>query len=142
MPDPLHVPFGVSDVAGVTHRRSPVSVTATVQRLVAAIEAAGAKVFAVIDQRDEARQVGQSLRETQLVIFGNPVAGTAVMYAAPLAALDLPLKVLVWIDDGRQVWMTFLAAGWLAQRYGIADDLASALHAADALSSRVASASP
>ena len=41
----------------------------------------------------------RQLRETTLVVFGNPVAGTPVMVAAPLAALDLPLKVLVWTDN-------------------------------------------
>ena len=55
----------------------------------------------MIDQRAEARAVGLELRETTLVVFGNPTAGTAVMDAAPLVALDLPLKILVWADgDG------------------------------------------
>jgi uncharacterized protein (DUF302 family) len=58
-----------------------------------------------------------------------------------VAALDLPLKILVWADDAGQVWMTFLSADWLAQRYGLAVDLAKPLHAADALSDRVSSAS-
>jgi hypothetical protein len=47
----------------------------------------------------EARDAGQQLRETTLVIFGSPAAGTPVMAASPLAALDLPLKVLVWAGD-------------------------------------------
>ena len=56
------------------------------------------KTFAVIDQAAEARQAGQRLRDTVLVLFGSPAAGTPVMAASPLAALDLPLKVLVWGD--------------------------------------------
>jgi uncharacterized protein (DUF302 family) len=47
-------------------------------------------------------QVGRQLRETTLVLFGNPAAGTPVMVTAPEAALDLPLKVLVWADNGQQ----------------------------------------
>ena len=58
------------------------------------------KVFAVIDQAAEARH-DSPLRETTLVIFGSPAVGTPVMAIAPLAALDLPLKVLVWTDDGQ-----------------------------------------
>jgi len=66
------------------------------------------KVFAVIDQAAEARQVGLDLRETVLVVFGNPAAGTPVMAASPLSALDLPLKVLIWADPehGTQVSYT------------------------------------
>jgi len=76
----------------ITTKVSPRSVTETVSRLTGIVSAKGLKVFAVIDHSAEASQVG-------LVVFGNPVAGTPVMVAAPLAALDLPLKVLVWTDN-------------------------------------------
>ena len=79
----------------VVTKLSPRSVTDTVSKLTGMINAKGMKLFAVIDQSAEARQVGLSLRETTLVTFGSPAAGTPVMAAAPLAALDLPLKVLV-----------------------------------------------
>ncbi len=84
----------------ITTKVSPRSVTDTVSRLTGILSAKGMKVFAVIDQSAEASQVGMRLRETTLVMFGNPAAGTPVMTAAPLAALDLPLKVLVWDDAG------------------------------------------
>ncbi len=77
------------------------SVAAAVERLTDLLEQRKITVFALIDQADAARQVGLELRETVLVIFGNPVAGTPVMDAAPLTALDLPLKVLIWDDGGR-----------------------------------------
>ena len=70
--------------------------------------------------------------------FGNPLAGTPVMGASPLAALDLPLKVLVWADDEGTVWMSYLAAEWLAGRHGIAAELTKPLAAPDSLTSRVA----
>jgi uncharacterized protein (DUF302 family) len=54
--------------------------------------------FAAIDHDNEARQAGLELRETVLVLFGNPKAGTPIMVASPLAALDLPLTVVVWAD--------------------------------------------
>jgi uncharacterized protein (DUF302 family) len=105
---------------------SPRSVTGTVERLTELVQAKGMKLFAVIDQREEAEQAGLELRETVLVIFGSPVAGTPVMDAAPLAALDLPLKVLVW-DDGGQAKVTYTAPEALAARYGLTPELAARL---------------
>ena len=87
----------------VTTKISTRSVADTVARLTDLIAAKkGLKLFAVIDQAAEAKTAGLELRDTTLVIFGSPAAGTPVMDARPLAALDLPLKVLVWAgDDGR-----------------------------------------
>ena len=76
--------------------------------------------------------MGLELRDTKVVIFGNPKAGTPVMAAAPLAALDLPLKVLVW-DDGGQTKLTYAAPAALAARYEIPEDLIAPLAAIDAL---------
>jgi uncharacterized protein (DUF302 family) len=80
----------------------------------------------VSDQRDEARQVGLDLRETTLVMFGSPVAGTPVKVASPLAALDLPLKVLVWAD-GAETKVSYQASAALAARYRLSPDIASNL---------------
>ena len=88
------------DVAGTVTKTSPHPVADTVARLLDLLGSKGVKVFAVIDQQAEARAVGLDLRETTLVIFGNPAAGTGVMAASPLSALDLPLKVLVWAEPG------------------------------------------
>jgi uncharacterized protein (DUF302 family) len=123
---------------GIGHRASPYSVAETVERLTDAIRNADAKLFALVDHSGEARQVGQSLRDTKLLIFGNPAAGTAVMDAAPLAAIDLPLRVLIWADDTGAVWMTYLTAQWLADRHGVPPDLATRLGAPEALATRVA----
>ena len=84
-------------------------------------------MFAVIDQAAEARQAGLALRDTVLVLFGNPAAGTPVMAAAPLSALDLPLKFVVW-DDGGDDGLLRLA-GAIAARYGLDAALAANLAA-------------
>lgn len=123
---------------GIVSKRSPFSVGETVHRLTDVMEATGAKVFAVIDQAAEARSVGLKLRETQLVIFGNPVAGTPVMEAEPLAALDLPLKIVVSEDDDGKVWMTYLDRNWLATRYDLSAQIASPLAAPAVLAAKVA----
>lgn len=103
---------------GVVTKASPRSVAETVARFTGLAKAKGLKVFAVIDQAAEARQAGLSLRDTVLVIFGNPVAGTPVMAAAPLAALDLPLKFVVWNDGGRTK-VSYVPPEALAARYGL-----------------------
>jgi uncharacterized protein (DUF302 family) len=115
-------------VTKLSHR----SVTDTVSMLTGIISAKGLKVFAVIDQSAEARQVGLSLRETTLVIFGSPAAGTPVMAAAPLAALDLPLKVLVWADED-QTKVSYYAPASLAARHHLDADLAGNLAGINAL---------
>ena len=84
------------------------------------------KLFAVIDQRAEAERVGLDLRETILVLFGSPAGGTPVMAAAPLAALDLPLKVLIWDDNG-QTTISYVAPDTLAARYNLPAELAANL---------------
>jgi len=116
----------------VTTKISPRSVTETVSRLTGILGAKGLKVFAVIDQSAEASQVGLSLRATVLVLFGNPAAGTPVMVAAPLSALDLPLKVLIW-DDAGQTKVTYYGPAALAARYELNADLTAKLAAIDPL---------
>jgi len=65
-------------------------------------------------------------------MFGSPAAGTPVMAAAPLAALDLPLKVLVWADEG-QTKVSYDAPAALAARHHLGADLAANLAGIDAL---------
>jgi len=120
------------DEAGIVTKLSPLPVAGTVAKLTGIISAKGVKLFAVIDQSAEARQVGLSLRDTTLVIFGSPAAGTPVMAASPLAALDLPLKVLVWDDEG-QTKVSYYSPDALAARYHLGAGLAGNLAAINAL---------
>jgi uncharacterized protein (DUF302 family) len=131
-------PAGVQPTSGIVNRRSPLSVAGTVERLTEAISAAGAKLFVVVDHSGEAERAGLVLRDTKLLVFGNPMGGTPVMQSAPLAALDLPLKVLVWQDDEGAVWMSYPSAEWLADRHGIPAELVKPLSAVEALASRLA----
>ena len=116
----------------ITTKVSPRSVTGTVSHLTGILDAKGLKVFAVIDQSAEASQVGMELRETTLVLFGSPAAGTPVMVAAPMSALDLPLKVLIW-DDAGQTKVTYYGPAALAARYDLNADLTAKLAAIDPL---------
>jgi uncharacterized protein (DUF302 family) len=114
------------DRPDIVTKLSQRSVSATVARLTSMIDAKGMKLFAVIDQSAEARQAGLSLRETTLVIFGSPKAGTPVMVAEPMVALDLPLKVLVWDDEG-QTKVSYYAPAALAASHHLSADLAGNL---------------
>ena len=122
----------MTDDAGIVTKISPRSVADTVTRFTSILGAKGVRVFDVIDQAAAAREVGQELRDTTLVIFGSPAAGTPVMVAAPLAALDLPLKVLIW-DDAGQTKVTYVATAELAARYQLGPDLEKNLEAINPL---------
>jgi uncharacterized protein (DUF302 family) len=101
-------------------------VDATVERLTGLIAERGMTIFATIDQRAAARRAGLELRDTVLIMFGSPAAGTPVMDAQPLAALDLPLKLLVWDDDG-QTRVSYLTPAVLASRFALPEALAAPL---------------
>jgi uncharacterized protein (DUF302 family) len=116
----------------IVNKLSPRSVNDTVSRLIDMVSSKGMKLFAVIDQSAEASEAGLQLRDTTLVIFGSPAAGTPVMVASPLAALDLPLKVLVWAD-GEQTKVSYYAPRSLAALHNLSDDLAASLAGIDAL---------
>jgi uncharacterized protein (DUF302 family) len=117
---------------GIVTKLSSRSVADTVTRLTKLVDEKGMTLFAVIDQTAAARLAGLELRETTLVLFGSPTAGTPVMEASPLAALDLPLKVLVWSDEG-QTKVTYYTPGELAARHHLGADLASNLAGIDPL---------
>jgi uncharacterized protein (DUF302 family) len=125
----------VRDEAVVT-KPSPWSMADTLARLSAVAAARGMEVFAIIDHSGKAREVGLHLRDTKLVIFGSPSAATPVIEAAPLAALDLPLRVVVW-EDGYQTLVSYPAPSAVASRYGLEGDLADAFASIDALTSAV-----
>ena len=106
----------------------------TVARFLEILESKGLKLFAVIDQRAEAQSVGLDLRETTLVVFGNPKAGTPVMVAAPLSALDLPLKILVWADHDGATQVSYVDPAEIAVRYDLTPEQAAAFAPINALS--------
>ena len=118
-------------------KASPLSVPDAVARLSELIAAKGMKLFAVIDHSGEARANGLELRDTKVVIFGSPAGGTPVMDAVPLVALDLPLKVLIYDDDGT-TRIAYAPPEELARRYGLDDELAARFAGINALTDALA----
>ncbi|BFN12357.1 MULTISPECIES: DUF302 domain-containing protein [Marinobacter] len=106
---------------GLIWLESPHSPKQTMDKLEAIVKEKGLKVFARIDHAQGAEGVGESLRPTELLIFGNPKGGTPLMQCAQTAGIDLPLKALVWEDEDGKVWLGYNDPQYLAERHGVPD---------------------
>jgi uncharacterized protein (DUF302 family)/uncharacterized membrane protein YidH (DUF202 family) len=121
---------------GIINKASNRSVDQTVDKLKGILQAKGVTLFAVVDHSGEAEKVGIKMRPTKLLIFGNPKGGTPIMLAAPSAAIDLPLKILVWEDGEGKVWASYNSPAYLQQRHGIPQDLLPNIAVVDALAAK------
>lgn len=90
-------------------------------RLEAALKEKGMVQFAKVDHTDGASKVGLKMLPETVTIFGNPKGGTPFMVSNPQAAIDFPLKALVWEDSKGQVFLTYNTLDYVAQRHGISD---------------------
>lgn len=103
---------------GLTSWMSSYDMAETMNRLRAAVADHGMTTLAHIDHGLAAAQAGLDLLPMELLIFGNAHVGTPLMRAAPTIGIDLPLKVLVWTDDGYTTWLAYNDPGWFAARHG------------------------
>ena len=108
--------------AGPITKESPHSVAVTLDKLAAAVEGAGATVFARVDHAKGASSIGEDLRPTELLIFGNPKIGTPVMQANQGAGLDLPLRVVAFEGEDGKVQLQWHDPADLATAYGVPAD--------------------
>jgi uncharacterized protein (DUF302 family) len=109
----------------------------TMDRLVAEIKAKGLTVFARIDHALGAKEVGLSLRPTELLIFGNAKGGTPLMQSNQEIGIDLPLKALVWQDASGVCWISYNDPAWFAKRHGLGVEAEPPVKAMTALLSAV-----
>jgi len=123
---------------GLVSVQSRASARETLDRLLAAPATRNLTVFARIDHAAGAASVGLPLRPTEVVIFGNPKGGTALMQEQQSAGIDLPLKALVSEDAAGRAWLTYNDPAWIAQRHGLAAASAPAVQATGALLSAIA----
>jgi uncharacterized protein (DUF302 family) len=107
----------------IVSKVSKYSVPETMDRLEKVAKAKGLTIFARIDHSGEAEKAGLKMRPTQLLILGNPKAGTSLMNAAPSVAIDLPLKALAWQDADGKVWLGYNSPDFLKQRHNLPDDM-------------------
>jgi uncharacterized protein (DUF302 family) len=124
--------------AGIMSLPGRHSVDQTVTKLQEILQAKGVKLFALIDHSGEAEKAGLHMRPTKLLIFGNPQAGTPLMLASPSAAIDLPLKILVWEGADSRVWISYNSADYLQGRHGLPADLMSNIAVVEKLASAAA----
>ena len=113
--------LGARADGGLVNVASLFGVQETADRFVAAAEKAGLKIFARIDHAAGAAKVGKSLRPTQLVIFGSPKVGTALMTSDQRVGIELPLKALAWQDAEGKVWLSYNSPDHLFGRFSIND---------------------
>jgi uncharacterized protein (DUF302 family) len=102
---------------GMISQKSHYEPKKTMERLESAVSKRGLTIFARVDHAAGAAQVQQSLRPTDLLIFGNAKGGTPVMQAAQTAGIDLPLKALVWQDGDGTTWLSYNDPAWIAGRH-------------------------
>jgi uncharacterized protein (DUF302 family) len=117
--------------AGYIERKSSMAFQPTVDRLVGAIEKAGMTVFAKIDHAAGARDAGLSMAPSMVLIYGHARGGTPVMQAAPAAALDLPLRVLVRENDGGETLIAFHPVRKMLEPYNVPGELTDRLAKAE-----------
>jgi uncharacterized protein (DUF302 family) len=106
---------------GLVSVKSSHDVITTANRLESALQAKGVIVFARIDHAQGAQRVGQTLKPTLLIIFGNPAMGTPLIQRSRSMGIDLPLKALIWEDSEGQAWFSYNAPDYLARRHGITE---------------------
>jgi uncharacterized protein (DUF302 family) len=123
---------------GIVRIPSRHSVDDTVERLQRFLRSKSVTLFALVDHGGEARRVGLAMRPTKLLIFGDPKAGTPLMLAAPSAAIDLPLKILVSEDADGMAWISYNTPEYLMQRHGLPRELLQNIAGVEALAAKAA----
>lgn len=98
---------------------SKYSVAETADRLESILQEKGMTVFIRIDHAAGAKQIGMELRDTELVIFGNPKIGSVLMQCQQQVGIDLPQKALIWKDADAKVWLSYNTPDYLVARHGI-----------------------
>jgi uncharacterized protein (DUF302 family) len=99
--------------------KSSHDVPVTAGRFESIVKEKGMTVFSRIDHAAGAAGIGEALRPTILLIFGNPKIGTDLMKCGQTAGIDLPLKALIWEDETGQVKLTYNDPRFIADRHGI-----------------------
>jgi uncharacterized protein (DUF302 family) len=120
---------GMRNQNGVVTIASEHSCAVTMQRLETLLKERGVTIFARIDFSADAHRVGLELRPEQMLIFGNPKAGTPLMAESAVSGLDLPIKALVWEDAGGKTWIAYNDPEYVVKRHNLAPALAANLAA-------------
>ncbi len=113
---------------GIITRTSPCTVKETIDRLVVYLEKNGATIYGRINQQNEVRHTGKEIRPLEFLLFGNPAKGAAIMEANPLAAVDLPLKIVAWETADQTVNIAWNDPLFIKDRYSLPVQLVTPLN--------------
>jgi uncharacterized protein (DUF302 family) len=113
---------------GVTIQPSQFSVKETIDRLETFLLKQGVKTYARINQQSEVISTGQNLSPIEFIMFGNPKVGGPIMAENPLAALDLPLKIIAWEDKQQKVWLAYNEESYIRERFSLPARMSSSLN--------------
>lgn len=105
---------------GMVNLPSASSVEQTADRMESVLKSKGMTIFNRIKHSEGAAGVGIELRDTELIIFGNPKVGSPLMKCAQGVAIDLPQKALIWEDEKGNVWISYNNPRYLEKRHRIA----------------------
>ena len=105
--------------SGIISVKSAHDVKTTADRLESTLKQKGMNVFNRINHAQGAQKIGEELRPTELIIFGNPKVGTPLMQCAQSVGIDLPQKALIWQDAQGQVWLSYNDPNYLVERHQI-----------------------
>lgn len=127
-------------VEGVIVTPSSSDVKTTTDKLQKILTDKGVTIFARIDHAAGAKSIGQTLRPMELLVFGNPKLGTALMQKSPEIGLDLPLKALVFQAENGTTYIAYTDPAFLAKRHGVADAAGTVTQMTEALKGFAAAA--
>ncbi|HEY4063806.1 MAG TPA: DUF302 domain-containing protein [Puia sp.] len=119
---------GMDHPAGVHVHASPYSVKETIDRLQEFLQKQGVTIYTRIDQQKEVEASGRKIAPLEFLLFGNPKAGGAIMQENPIAALDLPLKVIAWEDGQQKVWLAHNEAAYIGTRFSLTEATVAVLN--------------
>ena len=114
------------------------SVNQTIENIKTIVRNKRLGVFAIINHKGNAKAVGMTMRESKVIVFGNPKLGTALMQENILSALDLPVKILVYENEEGDVKIAYRDASWLRKLHGLKDNKTVAMidHGLDKLTNK------
>jgi len=104
---------------GIIDIKSMFNVKETADRLEGIFTTKGMTIFTRINHSENAKNVGIELRDTELIIFGNPKVGSPLMQCQQSVAIDLPQKALIWKNAQGTVWISYNDPRYLQNRHDI-----------------------
>ncbi len=106
---------------GMVDVKSSFGVKETGDRLENVLKERGMTIFNRVTHSEAAKKAGIELRETELIIFGNPKVGSPLMKCQQSVAIDLPQKALIWADGEGNTLISYNDPRYLEKRHNVSN---------------------